>query len=256
MARELNVDCPSGLSLTVREFRVSDEDLLATPASVRKGLSVTSLLQAIVVRVDESGPYTLTGSGDERSLDWANVLQGDRMTVLLKNRIFTWGNDLVFRQPCPNCTLPVETEIDLNEMPIKPLPEESMPHVLDPKQPLYVTLPGCGKRIGFRLLRGRDEKALQKIQKQQKATQSSSYLRYRVVEIEGVEQPNWKKWLSELGGRDASFLRASFDEADCGVDQEVEFECDQCSHIWRDDVRFRADFLFPKYRGRTTNKGS
>lgn len=256
MAHELNVDCPSGLSLTVREFRVSDEDLLADPVSIRKGLSVSSLLKAITLRVDDAGPYHLIGNqGDEPKLDWADVLQGDRMTLLLKNRIFTWGSDLVFRQPCPNCTSPVASPIDLNKIPVKPLPETSLPHVASPKEvPLYTTLPGCGVRVGFRLLRGRDEKGLQKIQKRQKDQQSSGYLRFRVVDVEGVGQPDWKNWLRNLGGRDASYLRAAFDEADCGVDQEVEFDCESCMHIWRDDVRFRSDFLFPKYRGKTSSR--
>jgi len=253
MAQELSVDCPSGLSVTVREFRVSDEDLLANPASIRKGLAVSSLLEAVTLRVDDPGPYSMHGKdADTAKIDWTDVLQGDRMVMLLKTRIFTWGEDLVFRQPCPNCPAHIATEIDLSELEIKPLPETSKTHVLNPKEnPIFVTLPRAEVKVGFRLLRGKDERQLQKLQKQHKDAQSSAYLRYRIVEIDGVNMADWTAWLRNLGGSDAAFLRAQFDEADCGVDQEVDFDCDTCSHVWRDDVRFRADFLFPKYRKKT-----
>jgi len=254
----LTVKCPSGLSVTLREFKVSDEDLLADPKSQRKGVAVTELLTAITEGVDDVGLYKLRDRNkkhDEPWLDWATVLQGDRMTILLKNRIYTWGSELTFSQPCPNCQQNVDTDIDLEEMPIKALPESSKPHVINPQEaPLFCTLPRCGVRVGFRLLLGSDDRAMEKIQKDKKATLSSAYLRYRITKIEGVNQPDWNPWIRNLGGADAAFLRAAFDEPDCGVDQEVQFSCDSCNQVWTDDVRFRSDFLFPKYRGKTQTK--
>jgi len=251
MSRTFECECPSGLTITIREFTVADEDLLADPKAQKKGLAVTALLNAITAGVIDSGPYQFTEADGKHHLDWAQILQGDRMTVLLKNRIFTWGHDLTFRQPCPNCRQSVVTDIDLRDLPVKKLPESSIAHVRDPKtHPLTVTLPHCGKQVSFRLLKGSDDRALQRLQKQHKDTLSSAYLRFRVQEIQDVGQPDLAKWLRNLGGADAAFLRSAFDEADCGIDQEIEFECDSCDHVWIDDVRFRADFLFPKYRGK------
>ncbi len=253
MSQEIDIECPSGLIVTLREFRVSDEDLLANPKAQRQGLAVTSLLKAITVDVKNSGLYQAREDEGRTLIDWDSVLQGDRMAVLLKNRIFTWGEELTFSQPCENCRQKVTIDLDLNELPIKELPESSKAHVGNPEgSPLECVLPGCGKRISFRLLFGKDDKALQKLQKQNKEALSSAYLAFRVKSVEGITGTgNIKTFLRELGGRDASYLRAQFDAADCGVDQEVTFDCDSCDHVWNDDVKFRADFLFPKYRVKT-----
>ena len=185
---------------------------------MKKGVATTLLLQAITEGMLDSGPYQFAGDKP----DWNRVLQGDRMAALLHNRIFSWGPEYLFRQPCENqgCRASVETVVDLNDLveQTKALPEESVAHASDPQQnPLEVVLPGCEKRVQFRLLRGSDDKALQRLQKQHKDSLSSSYLRFRTVSVEGVEAPNLKTWLRDLGALDASRLRAAFDEADCGT---------------------------------------
>lgn len=250
--RQTTIECPSGLAVTVRAYKVKDEDLVADPRSIKKGCAETDLLEAITVRIDEPGPYSF---GEK--VDWRRVLQGDRMVALLDNRIFTWGPDYEAREPCPKCRQPCENDIDLGDLPRKPLPETSREHAADPEaNPFEVVLPTCKTAVQFRLLRGSDERALQKLQKQSKDSLSSSYLRFRVVGIAGVAGNEWKNWLGDLDGDDASFLRAAFDEHDCGVEQEIPFQCDSCYLTFHEDVRFTKDFLFPKYRGRTTTARS
>lgn len=255
----LTVELPTGLTVVLREFKVSDENLLADPKSTRQGASTTPLLNAITHEVPDPGPYELSPPNKKHPdgpwLDWDQVLQGDRMVALLKNRIETWGAEMVFREPCENNPMgcgPVEIEIDLETLPIQTLPEGSKSHVLEPdKHPLRVKLPGCERVVSFRLLRGKDDREIARLQKQKASELSSAYLHFRTVDVEGVPQNEWLDWLKDLGAKDASYLRRAFDEADCGVDQEVVFECGNCGHSWTTDVKFRADFLFPRYRGRT-----
>lgn len=246
MARTITVECPSGLVVTVREFKVSDEDLTTDKAAVRKGAATTNLLKAICEEIEDAGPYQLKGQW----VDWGDVLQGDRLVTLLKNKIHTHGPEYDVSPNCPGCGRLAPNVIDLEELKIKPLPEASLTHV-ESDAPLLVILPNCEKRVGFRLMRGRDEKALRKLKKQKKGALSSAYFRYRIVSVEGVSQNEWVPWIKDLGGRDSTFLRAAFDEADCGVDQEAVFECDDCDTEWREDVVFGPDFLFPKFRGKT-----
>jgi len=232
--------------VTIREYKVKDEDLLADPKSIKRGTAITSLLDAITVRVDDQGPY-----GEK--FTWADALQGDRVAVMLSNRIFTWGEIYEFRVQCPMCRQASKASVDLTELELKMLPETSFTHVGSPKEnPLSVVLPGCEKRVKFRLLRGRDDKAMQKLAVQNKTSMSSSYIRYRLYDVDGVSSSELRSWIEDLGGRDASILRAAFEEHDCGVQQEIEFECDHCNNEWLEDVKFGADFLFPKFRGKTT----
>lgn len=279
------IDCPSGLVVKCREFKVKDENLLANRKAVRKGTATNDLLDAISVGVDNLGLYQPRPDG---GVDWSKVLQGDQTVILLKNRIETWGPEFTVDQPCPNqaCREPVHTEIDLGELEIKKLPDSSKAHVESGlKRALQVKLPKSGAIVGFRLLNGGDARAMQKLTKQKGAQLSSSLLRYRTLwmklpkthdwaEKAGVEMERLKangvqvqedpsglilvpdpmlpKVIEDMSGRDSAYLRAAFDEHDCGVQQEVQFECGSCDHIWKDDVRFTADFLFPKYRGKAS----
>ena len=242
------VEAPAGLVVVLREFKVEDEDLLADPALQRKGVATTELLRAVTVSLEDPGPYDFADD-----VDWSKVLQGERHHCLKENRIFTWDEEYWFEESCPKCRAPGEHPIDLSEAETKKLPDSSLDHV-SRGTPLTCVLPGCGKRVAYRLLRGKDERALQKIKKENKRTRSSSYLRLRIEEVEGVEHKDLKRWIRDLGGKDSSFLRAEFEEADCGIDMEVLLDCDRCDHAWRQDLRFDAEFLFPKYRKRSATR--
>lgn len=243
------VECPSGLVLSVREFLVKDEDLLADAKAIRQGVATVNIMKAITTEVVDFGPYQDNGG----RLNWKRVLQGDSMAVLLANRIETWGYDYVHRQPCGHCRQPVVQELDLREMEVKKLPESSIPHVRE-GTPLGCTLPSCGKRVEFKLLRCEDDKAMAKIQRHHKTSLSSSYMRYRITGAEGVKAPDLGNFVANMSGKDLTYLRAQMDEADCGVQQEIELECDSCYHVWPAEVRFTGDFLFPKHRLKKTKK--
>ena len=256
MSGSTTISCPTGLVVTLREFKVTDENLLSNKKSVRNGVGITNLLAHVTMSVDDVGPYTLSEPDrhhDRPWLDWMQVLQGDRLVILKENRVVTWGPDMTDKRPCQNCREPVSTHFSLKDLPVQALPESSMAHVTNPvENPIKTTLPKCGVTVGFRLLRGKDEKVLQKIAKQSKDKLSSAYLRLRVVAIEGVSEPEWNAWLEDLGGYDSAYLRAAFDKADCGLEQSWGFECDECGHLWDEDVKLREDFLFPTYRGKIT----
>lgn len=244
--RTKEIKCPSGLVVVTREFLVKDEDLLADAKALRQGRSGINILNAITTQILDFGPYAESGGG---KLNWSQVLQGDSMVILLKSRIETWGPEYLVRVPCDNCRQPVAHEIDLNDLPIKDLPESSLAHVTDPQNnPLGCKLPSCGKRVEFKLLRCKDEKNLGKIQRQNKQALSSSLTRYRVTKIEGVKPPDIANFLRNMSGRDLVFLRSAFDDADGGVEQEIELECDSCGHVWPKDIQLSTDFLFPKQR--------
>lgn len=255
----LTVECPSGLSVSCREFKVRDENLLSDKKARRKGTAITDLIQSVVTEVHEFGPYSPEPDG---TFDWAKALTGDRTVLLLKNRIETWGHEYLIHQPCANllCREPTTTEIDLRELPIKELPEASMEHVRSGlKKPLQIKLPKSGAVVAFRLLRGLDDKKTQKLQKQKSDKVSSALIQYRTLWIKEpdssgqlveVPPPKIPAWIEDMSGRDSSYLRAAYEEFDCGVNTSVQFECPECDHMWRDDVRLAEDFLFPKFRGR------
>ncbi len=247
---KLQVVAPSGLAVTVREFKVEDEDLLGDKAAIKNGSVLANLLTAITVSLDAPGPYRFTGS----TPDWRQVLQGDAMTVILRNRIATWPDEVYdHKQPCANrvCREPVNVGIVMEQIPVRALPASSIPHVTQ-GVPIHALLPRSKVKVGFKLLREKDSKDLAKINKDQASHRSSAYLRYRLVEVDGVPEPKWSEWIRDLPAADAAFLRHSFDQADCGLDTTLELHCEACNHTWTEEVVLGTGFLFPKYRAKTT----
>lgn len=244
----LEIECPSGLIVKARELIVEDEDLLSDPKALKRGTATTDLLNAITIECVNPGPYNFK----DGNLNWRKVLQGDRLATILKVRIETFGVEYSYRTRCAKCKSRHVIQIDLNDLELQKLPETSLGHARDARETLSTVLPKCGKRVEFILLRGSDDAAMAKLQKQNKNAQSSSYLRYRIRGIEGVNEPDWKSFLKKLSMRDSSFLRQAFEKADCGVNQSIEVDCNECDHWWIDEVAFTADFLFPKYQEKNT----
>jgi len=249
----MDVNCPSGLSVATREFKVRDENLLANPKNQKRGNATTLLLAAVAPSLIDPGPYQI----ESELVPWDKILTGDRMVVLLQNRIETWGEIITLDEKCPKCRNLISNDFDLSILPIKALPEESMAHVTH-GTPLTCTLPKIGAIIEYRLLRGADDRGMAKLRKQKQDSLSSAYLRYRTVSItsaagDEIKPGLFDAFLADLGGSDASYLMGQFDASDCGVEQEVVWSCpeDFCDHSWRADIEFNSSFLFPKWKGKS-----
>jgi len=248
----VRVECPSGLIVNLRRFKLADKDLMASKRTHRLG-ATTVLLRELTESIEEPGPYGLSEDGN---LDWDDVLQGDRTAALLTNRIETWGDEMIAKRKCqsPSCNERIVMEYSLQDLEIRKLPKTSLPHVSDPdRTPLKTTLPS-GAVVSFRLIRGGDEKKLKKLKKNNRDNLATAFMHYRVVEVAGVEKSKLRAWLANMDGRDDVFLEHAMDEAGCGVDTEVVFECPDCDYEWEEDVELGEDFLFPAYRGRSSTK--
>jgi len=245
----VRVECPSGLTVVLRRFRVRDKNLLANKKVHRQG-ATTALLKAITESVEDPGPYAQNESG---LVDWDSVIQGDRTVALVKNRIATWGDTMTAQRQCKNnrCGESVKMEYALSDLAVRPLPETSRPHVQDPSRPLQCKLPS-GVVVSFKLTRGKDEKAMRKLKKQRSDDLATAFLQYRIVEVAGVNPSDLRSFLSDLDGRDDTALQEAFDEADCGIDTKVVFECEECGYEWNEDVELTEDFLFPSSTGKTS----
>lgn len=248
MQRSIEVELPSKLVITVREFKVKDQDLLADKKAARRGTSTTNLLKAIALEMGDPGPYDF-----DSEIKWDKVIQGDRIVALKAARDLTWGSELHPQVTCANCETAETYTIDGDAFTVKPLPESSYDHVRT-GEPLTCHIPD-GPEVQFKLLRGEDDKLLQALRQQSAESLASSALRYRIVSVEGVSPPDLKEWVRELSGSAMTFLMDEFDDADGGLDTETAFSCATCGFGWVQDVRLdQSDFLFPKSRGRRTAK--
>jgi hypothetical protein len=70
-------------------------------------------------------------------------------------------------------------------------------------------------------------------------------LAFRVIEIEGVDPGDKRRFLEDLPLGDADLLMDEFDRVDCGVDTTIEIECPVCLATQDVDIPFDRTFFMP-----------
>lgn len=242
--------CPSGFSGQIRGMKVREERVLADRRLAKSGGQVDELLAACWEETLDAGPYDF----GEKSMDWGVVLQGDRFYVLLQIRALTYGPTYAFAVHCQSeaCRARIEWELDLGELPCRALSEESRASLLAGNR-FETTLPDAGKRLWFRLLTGADERKLPQLRRNAGDRLLSAMLAFRVLDVEGVEARDKKRFIEDLSMRDADFLVDEFDRVDCGVDTGIEIECPECFATQEVELPFDQTFFMPG-KGRTARR--
>jgi hypothetical protein len=244
------IHCPSGLSGSIRGLKVREERFLADRKLAKAGTIVDELLRACWLETSDAGPYEFA----DGKVTWDKVLQGDRFYTLVELRTLTYGPDYAFAVTCreSGCRARIDWEINLRDLPVRALTDDSRASFVGGNR-FETRLPGAGSRVWFRLFTGADERRLPALRKQAGERMLSAMLSFRVVEIEGVDERERRRFLEELSMRDADFLVDEFDRVDCGVETSIEIECPEC--FARQDVQLPFDqtFFMPA-KGRTARR--
>lgn len=237
-----SITCPTGLTGRIRGMKVREERILSDRKLAKAGGQVDELLASCWEETLDAGPYDF---GD-KAIDWGKVLQGDRFFALLQIRALTYGSAYAFAVTCQHegCRARIEWELDLASLPCRPLSDESRAAYLDGNR-FETTLPDAGKRVWFRLLTGADERKLPQLRRGAGDKLLSAMLAFRVVEVEGVDPRERRRFIEELSMRDADFLVDEFDRVDCGVDTTIEIECQECFATQEVDLPFDRTFFMP-----------
>lgn len=241
------ITCPSGLSGRIRGMKVREERFLADRKLARSGGQMDQILAACWEETVDPGPYNF-GDGP---VDWSQVLQGDRFYVLLQIRILSYGPEYAFSVGCENrsCRSRIEWELDLNDLPIRSLSEESL-SAFQAGNRFHALLPDSEAEVTFRLLTGADEKRMAALRKNASERPITTLLGFRLQSIEGVEPRDKARFIEDLSMADVRFLLEEFDRVDCGVETEIEVECAECFGVTRVELPFEQGFFFPKTRRR------
>ena len=236
------ITCPTGLTGRIRGMKVREERILSDRKLAKSGGQVDELLAACWEETVDAGPYDF----GEKDIDWGQVLQGDRFYALLRVRALTYGAEYAFAVSCQSeaCRARIEWELDLGELPCRELSEKSRAAFADGNR-FETVLPDVGKRVWFRLLTGADERKLPQLRRSAGDRLLSAMLAFRVVEIEGVEPRERRRFIEDLTMRDADFLVDEFDRVDCGVDTTIEIECPECFTTQEVELPFDRSFFMP-----------
>lgn len=253
-----DIVCPSGLAGEVRGLTVKDGKYLTDRSVARSGMVADKILGSCWRSTSDPGVYPFDGD-----VDWSKVLIGDRDFALMKIRIAGIGEDYEFKVQCANCQANFVWEIDLNELPVHQLSEESK-KILRERGNIFdgsVTVDGKTIPFTFRLPTGelvarqmkrranRSKVAKRKGDDEQQDNLMFDAIDMRLIDIGGVTTASERRdFIESLSFRQMRDLLAQFERVDCGVDTAIEIECPGCARIWELNLPFDEAFLFPKMK--------
>lgn len=220
-----------------RAMTAREEDILMSRALIKRGTVITELIKSCLI---------------DRTVDVNSMISGDRNALMIAIRVSGYGANYEPQYTCPNCDTMNQLEINLADLPIKPL-------TLSPSEPFTnlfrFQLPKTKKNVGFRFLTGEEEeKILKTIEaKKKKGIQNDNIVTTRllssIVDIDGITDKNQiSKFVQYMPALDSLSLRKHIDENEPGVDMSVEFQCQNCEHVSDITLPLGPTFFWPNAR--------
>ena len=224
--------------IEMRYMTAKDEDILTSPALLKKGIAIDRLLQNLVV---------------DNNINPNNLLIGDKNAILLAARISGYGEEYPVTLQCNSCGASIEHEFNLSELTLNHgiQPGEGNSVSLTDRGTFVTELPKTKFSAEFRLLTGDDEvylqQSLQKLKKHNLPEASATtLLKCLVVSVNGVEVPSEiSNFIDNMPAQDARFLRACVQTVTPNVDMSQEVECSSCGAVTEMEVPFTSEFFWP-----------
>jgi hypothetical protein len=228
-----NGEGPADGKLHIRPMTGAEEQILATPRYVKKGVAVNKIFEQCIAE----------------EVDPDRLLTVDRtyLLIYLRGISFTPAYDVDIQ--CPGCTARFQTTIDLNSLNVEDCPDH-FSHA-----DLEGVLPTSGLKFRYRLSTGRDEQLVtehrEKRMKEFGDAAADDTLLYRasllIEEIEGVVgQIAIQTVISRLPINDVAHLRNLINEPPFGVNTKVDMICPSCTSEFEIDMPLEANFFFPR----------
>ena len=213
-------------TIEMKYMTAKEEDILTNQNYIEKGIVVDKLLKALIV---------------DKSIEYNQLLIGDKNALLVAARILGYGKDYIFEYAG------VKEEVDLSLLNNKPL----HPEVEKAKENSFnFTLPATGRVITYKLLTHGDEQAidrevkgLKKINKESSA-ELSTRLKYMILGIDGdMEKKSVRAFVdNEFLARDSRTFRNHLRDFQPDVDMKFYPESGPDGGV---DIPIGVNFLWP-----------
>ena len=158
----------SSVKIELKYMTAREEDILTNQNYLKQGIVIDKLLQSLIVT----------------KFDFDDLLVGDKNAIMVAARVLGYGQDYTFTYEGEEVT------VDLSDLSSVELDEDKMEKGVNSFE---YTLPHSGTKITFKLLTGKDEKAidaevkgLKKINKTG-SPDLSTRLKHQILSVEGNE---------------------------------------------------------------------
>lgn len=235
----IEIVCPSGLAGKLRGLKAREADMLADKQAAAKGTNIEEVLRNCWLETTDPGVYP------SANLNWGRVLYCDRYFALFQVSKATFGDSYPFDVQCanPRCGEPVQWEVQLSQLPLKPLPEKSRAAIKAGTNRFETSI--GGKKVFFCLLDGQGEKEMAELLRANPKRQIVTAAAGRIIEIEGTHLNDRFSFVEDLELADLQTLLERFDEADGGLETKIQVTC-KCN--WRSVVDLPLEGLLARRR--------
>lgn len=246
------IECPSGFSYYARKLRGSEANLFTDKTVTRKGHLISRILAATAEDVADPGPYKFTDRPT-----WDKLLTGDRISALIQVRIATYTAEMEFYHQCTNETcrrrFPVDVDLirDLNHLPLSE-DDRTAFEAGDLLRTHLLTEDGDRREVEFHLMVADDERKLMRIAERAADRQITMSLAQRINTIQDVERNDIAKFIGNMELGEMTALVDRLDGHDCGVDLDIEVECEHCDHFMEVAIPLGGKEFFLPTPKRTT----
>ena len=220
-----------------RSMTAKEEDILMSQALIKRGTVITELIKSCLIN---------------KNIDVQTLLSGDRNALMIAIRASGYGAIYEPIYACPSCEFKNELQIDLNNLPIKPLTiEPSAPNM----NSFAFKLPVSKKEVTFKFLNGREEEEIVSEMEtlKKKGLLNSNLVTARllrcITSIDGNDNKSLiSRFVQYMPARDSLLLREYIDKHEPGVDMKVDFKCNNCDHFEEVTLPFGANFFWPNFK--------
>ena len=221
----------------IKHMTAKEEDILTSQALLRRGLAIDKLLQSLIKNT---------------AINAQTLLVGDRNAIMIAARISGYGPDYETQVTCPSCGTQTRQNFDLSQ--IAPLDTSTDTSLVtyNAEENLFVTtLPATKVEVGFRLMRGIEEKNITSQIGSARKRKTDEHaitrqLKQLIVTVNGDTNPESVNYLVQnIPSRDSRHLRLMYKICNPDVDMTHIFVCEDCGHEDDLEVPLTADFFWP-----------
>ena len=225
-------------TIEIRQMTAKEEDLLTSRTLLKKGVALDRVLANLIV---------------DKRINGDSLLVGDRNAIIIAMRVSGYGNDYNTKVTCPACNETQEFNFDLNEANIYhgETEKEGWDITDNGNGTFDLVLPKTQVTVTFRLLTGKDEKALFSGMEQDRKRKTyeqtvTRQLVNTVVAVNGDNSPEAINYLiNNIPSLDSRHIRLAYRFVAPNVDLTQHFECSECDYAQDMEVPLSADFFWP-----------
>jgi hypothetical protein len=221
--------------IEMKYMTAREEDILASPNLIKKGIVIDKLLQSLIVT----------------PVNYNDLLVGDKNAVMIASRILGYGKEYPIKISCEHCAEENKVAIDLTTIEDKPIDVENYKN----GNHFEFTLPTSGRVIEFKFLSHGDEQNIKSelngkgaTKKQGVNKELTTRLKHSIISVDGnanrLDINNFVD--NELLARDSKAFREYVKELQPDIDLTFSFTCNHCEEDNEDkELPIGIDFFWP-----------